>query len=51
MLEILGLLFLYALVMGWINPSRGIDEKKEKAIAKQTEESKKNVNRDLFFRL
>ena len=48
MLEILGMLFLYALVMGWINPGRDIDEKKKREHEKRNDDSD-SVNRDLFF--
>ena len=48
MLEILGMLFLYALVMGWINPGRDIDEKKKHESEKRKDDSD-SVNCDLFF--
>ena len=48
MLEILGMLFLYALVMGWINPDRDVDEKK-KHEPEQRKDDSDSVNRDLFF--
>ena len=47
MLEILGMLFLYALVMGWINPGRDIDEKKHES--EKRKDDSDSVNRDLFF--